>query len=57
MRPGDLVKITFAGHWLIGKTVLVVGVVDEGMRKGWLTILVDGKTLKVPDAWVTNETG
>jgi hypothetical protein len=56
MKPGDLIRIKFAGHHLVGRTALVIDL-NSGPYEGWLMILIDGKTIKVPDAWVEYETG
>ena len=56
MKPGDLVRIKFAGHHLVGKIALVIGNLS-GLYEDWLVILIDDKTIKVPDTWVEHEAG
>ena len=57
MKPGDLVRIKFAGHWLVGRTALVIDNLNSGPFVDWLMILIDDRALKIPSAWVEYETG
>ncbi len=56
MKPGDLVRIKFAGHHLVGRTALVIDNLNSGPYEDWLMILIDDRALKIPSAWVEYET-